>query len=324
MGKSHAMPRDLEYPRAYFENHLLLKLPNSRHWQLYDRTASAGAAVITAVPVLWVFRLLGRRAGTWPRLILLSLGAATASCALVAAEWFVALGRQARDLERRAEAVHGRARAAVLSSESGAGRFALLVRSFDYERDRPTPFPWGTYVNRWALEQELARVLGGRMPIVTIANPGTDIPAQFVSSGILRLFVEEGKWQSVFRRLAAQAALILILDENDTGPGFLYELSVIDELGRQADSIVITDDDFNVLTSDGHENFRLEDCEDRVAMIREFRAAEAEEEAEEDDEATGVDAEQQDPLVTDLLARMAGDAESGLLRLRERFESGAL
>jgi hypothetical protein len=325
MGMSRATPRDLEYSKAYVEDHLLLKLPNSRHWQLYDRVASAGAAVIATVPILWVFRLLGRRAGTWSRLILLSLGAATASCALVAAEWFVALGRQARELERQAEAVHLRARAAVLSAESGTGCFALFARNFDYERAHPTPLPWGTYVNRLALEQGLARILGGRMPIVTIANPGADIPAQLVSSGILRLFVEVERWQSVFRRLAARAALILILDENDTGPGFLYELSVIEELRRQADSIVITDEDFRVLTyGDHHRSFRLEDYEDKVAKIRELVAEEAAEEAREDDEEPGLDEEQQDPLVTDLLARIAGEAESGLLRLRERIESGTL
>jgi hypothetical protein len=221
----------------------------------------------------------------------------------------------ARNIERKAEKAHEHARAAVLAAESGSGRFALFVRVFSPERDLPTLYPVETYASRYILEQKLVKLLKNRMPIMTIANPGDDIPPGFLESGVLRLFAKTSQWQNVFRRLASLAALIIILDE-ESGPGYLYELSTIDELQRQPDSVVITDEDYSILTfNDRRNEFTFENYEDMAVMIRRFREEKAEELAEVDEPVP-------DPLKSDLLARITGSNESGLVKLHELLKSG--
>jgi hypothetical protein len=326
MRNSPGTTGNLDYPEDFFQHH-----------EMREKWATAQDALIAAlliwlapvaisfVSVFWLVRLLSRKASKRGRRFLLLLYGVPALCAPVSGLLaFISVipevygGPDPKEVEQRARAAHERARAAILSAEEGSGRFALFVRNFDHERDIPTLLPWGTYVNRWTLEQRLAKILASYMPTVTLASPGSDAATEFHKSEVLRLLVDTDQWQHTFRRLAARATLIIILDEPG-GPGLRYELSVIDELSRSADSIVLTDEDFNVLTfgfGDG-KDFELADYEEKVAIIRRHQEEESDGEFEIDEPVA-------DSIASSLIAKISGNAESGLLRLRELLRSGRL
>lgn len=113
----------------------------------------------------------------------------------------------------------------------GSNSLTLLLRSFNEDRHR-----YGGLFDSFRVEHLLDWELGRTANFVAIGDPREAV----ASSGAARAYVDDARWQDLFRRLATRSTTIVAIAGSTTW--IRWELEQIVELGKLAQTVLVIPD----------------------------------------------------------------------------------